>query len=426
MPSQAQNAAAPFIVAGLDFAVIDGALLIGVILLLCFRKRVFGPVQDPLSIGNSLKIRGLLSICIILHHLQTAVAHTILLKVFSIAGILSVALFFFYSGYGLMINYCNREQYLKAFFSKRILKIAVPYGIAVLVIFMVNALTGRPYTLQKLYHSFFDGDPMVWYAWYVHTILIFYFLFYVSARLLKKPIYVLIAVFAGTIGYYFAVTSQASWGSWTTNSCFAFGFGMLAAAKGDWFSRRLRPSKKIFFLMLGVSAVCGFAILCEFKNSGFSTKDILQFDMIMDWIMNQPLSVFAMNILCICAVMLFLWVFRRVSLNNRVFLFLGKISFEIYLYHGLVMYLLRNPFTYLQSDGLYSILVLAGSIAIAYLMNKADGFVYQKCCTACTFFSRVFAVTFKPVLKRILFYRLRRSNSVRLRSDALQREARRE
>jgi len=56
---------------------------------------------------------------------------------------------------------------------------------------------------------------------------------------------------------------------------------------------------------------------------------------------------------------------------------LGNISFEIYLYHGLVMYLLRNPRFYCRIDYLYVILVIGLSIILAKLMNIANNKIYN-------------------------------------------------
>lgn len=64
-------------------------------------------------------------------------------------------------------------------------------------------------------------------------------------------------------------------------------------------------------------------------------------------------------------------------LNDKVFTFLGNISFEIYLYHGLVMYLLRNPRFYCRVDYLYAILVIGLSIILAKLMNIANNKIYN-------------------------------------------------
>ena len=68
------------------------------------------------------------------------------------------------------------------------------------------------------------------------------------------------------------------------------------------------------------------------------------------------------------------FILEKVRLNDKVFTFLGNISFEIYLYHGLVMYLLRF---YCRIDYLYVILVIGLSIILAKLMNIANNKIYN-------------------------------------------------
>ena len=96
---------------------------------------------------NSNKIKGLLALLIIIHHLSIYIKDTILLKVFTIVGVIAVSAFFFYSGYGLMTSYLKKENYLKDFWNKRIMKIVIPYIIAPtpICIKVPNTFTGNPF-----------------------------------------------------------------------------------------------------------------------------------------------------------------------------------------------------------------------------------------------------------------------------------------
>ena len=55
-----------------------------------------------LSKDNCNSFRGLFALIIIIHHIAKSVSSGIILKPFTQVGYLIVAVFFFYSGYGLM------------------------------------------------------------------------------------------------------------------------------------------------------------------------------------------------------------------------------------------------------------------------------------------------------------------------------------
>lgn len=58
---------------------------------------------------------------------------------------------------------------------------------------------------------------------------------------------------------------------------------------------------------------------------------------------------------------------NRANLNNKVLLFLGGISYEIYLLHAVVMGLLKDHIR--VSSGAFIIITVAITIVLAYLIN---------------------------------------------------------
>ena len=99
-------------VAIFNINIVDIIFLIGIICLIIKRKSIFNANNDVLDKYNSNKIKGLLALLIIIHHLSIYIKETILLKVFTIVGVIAVSAFFFYSGYGLMTSYLKKENYL--------------------------------------------------------------------------------------------------------------------------------------------------------------------------------------------------------------------------------------------------------------------------------------------------------------------------
>ncbi len=367
-------------IAMIEFFLIDILFLFFAILLIVKRNTVFGKDYDVLSLNCSLKIRGALAILIVLHHLSLTIRYTILFKVFTLIGAPCVAIFFFYSGFGLMTNYVVRENYLKAFVSKRILKILIPYVLSFFITWLGYLLTKYKYTPREVINSLFDGDPVVRYSWYVLTILIFYTVFYLSCKILKHPKAVLLGIFLGTVIYCIVVTNSFSWGNWTINSCFAFCLGTIMAVYKENLVKFLTPNKKYIFYSLFVLLCCGgVLIFVVLSDERFSFVDMTKYPPIADYMMKKPLSVIAMNIICAVLIVILFWLFKKVKLNEKIFCFLGKISFEIYLYHGLIMYLLRNPLGYCKIDILYLIITFVLTILISFIMHKFGKIVHENC-----------------------------------------------
>ena len=82
-------------VAIFNINIVDIIFLIGIICLIKKRKSIFNANNDVLDKYNSNKIKGLLALLIIIHHLSIYIKDTILLKVFTIVGVIAVSAFFF-------------------------------------------------------------------------------------------------------------------------------------------------------------------------------------------------------------------------------------------------------------------------------------------------------------------------------------------
>ena len=246
-------------VAIFNINIVDIIFLIGIICLIIKRKSIFNANNDVLDKYNSNKIKGLLALLIIIHHLSIYIKDTILLKVFTIVGVIAVSAFFFYSGYGLMISYLKKENYLKDFLNKRIMKIVIPYIIAIIFTILAYLLTGQ-LTPRKIFNSLVEGEPVVRFSWYVLAIIILYVVFYLSAKFLKRKKMINIAVFGGTILYCIVVNNILGFNNWWVNSCFAFFIGIYWASYKEKYAITLKDKNKIIRYAIMLSIIL-FAII---------------------------------------------------------------------------------------------------------------------------------------------------------------------
>lgn len=275
-----------------------------------------------------------------------------------------------------MTSYLKKENYLKDFLNKRIMKIVIPYIIAIIFTILAYLLTGQ-LTPRKIFNSLVEGEPVVRFSWYVLAIIILYVVFYLSAKFLKKKKMINIAVFGGTILYCIVVNNILGFNNWWVNSCFAFFIGIYWASYKEKYAITLKDKNKIIGYAIMLSIILFAIIGIQFFTSGYAIMDIINDTDLADDIMREPIPVINMNIICIALLFVLFTILEKVRFNDKVFTFLGNISFEIYLYHGLVMYLLRNPRFYCRVDYLYAILVIELSIILAKLMNIANNKIYN-------------------------------------------------
>ncbi len=112
---------------------------------------------------------------------------------FQYLGIAIVSFFFLISGYGLMSSYIRNVNYLHDFFRKRILKVFIPYLVALICYHIFSVvLLGK--SLADMF-SFCDVGSWLPYSWFVVVLLLLYVLFYFTFKL-KYSLRIKILAFA--------------------------------------------------------------------------------------------------------------------------------------------------------------------------------------------------------------------------------------
>ena len=153
----------------------------------------------------TVPLRGLLAIGIVLHHLSLRLVEASpddmwICSQFQFWGAPIVAVFFFLSGYGLMVSLITKGQkYLDGFLKKRLLKIVLPLVLCSIV-FEATSITlwgGQIADFRKDW-------PFLPNCWFCVTIIIYYFAFYIAALLFKSsPIKVAYSMWLFSFVYVF-------------------------------------------------------------------------------------------------------------------------------------------------------------------------------------------------------------------------------
>lgn len=294
------------------------AFFLLILLFWAFRYNdVFGFTKDK---SDFLKVFGTMGI--VLHHLY--LVHILsLLHQFLYWGPIMVGIFFFVSGYGLAYSAENKNNYLNGFIKRRMLfSILSPAIIAfflfqiirILIHFQIPEIDIRGLISRGDYSTILPN------SWFVFVILLLYVVFYFSCKFIKTWKLRLAAILLFILVYIFLLKSGGFDGCWY-KTILAFWMGMLFY-HGEW-------DKKLSFR--------NFILLVVFMSvvvMGLIAMKLL------------PLHIDTSYILFAFFPSLIAVLISRVDVKrvtyNRYFKFLSSISYEIYLTHGIVIFIIKE------------------------------------------------------------------------------------
>ena len=310
--------------------------------------------NDFFSISNSTQMKGIASILIL-------IGHSLPLTQFPQLGFLNcawycVGLFFFWSGYGVVFGYLNKDDYLNGFIISRFIRVAIPFLCIHLIYIPVKIAFGINYSLLDYVKSLLGFSNIVDNAWFPSAVMVFYILFFIvfSQKIYSTNVK-LVILFIGVviltiIECFIFVPRQSTW--WViSNLPFAIGAIMATII--------LTKKRKIYlFVLMIFTFLVGYAGMRFFK--GWFGHAIL------------PENIRTAALVTI-AVFLVGWINRK----NKIALFLGRISYEIYLIHGLYVFILSSM---LNNSLRYLILpiTLLCSIPSAWILNKVNVIIINK------------------------------------------------
>jgi peptidoglycan/LPS O-acetylase OafA/YrhL len=291
-----------------------------------------------------------------------------------------VHLFFILSGFGLGLSSQVRSPL--QFYKKRFLKILIPYYLVVLAIFAIN-LVVPIYTDEGLYalgghlflYKMFDERIMTsfgYHFWFVSTIVQFYIFFpvisYAKQRIGTGKIFLILS-FSLSLFYWFFVSlnglhDQRIFANFFLQYLWEFSLGIALANLYLTQGIKFWEQKKTVWLIV---SLLSFSIMATLSLKGGSIgKTVNDLFASLGFL---ALSAFAY---ALCQ--------RRLRPLNKIMVYIGKISYELYLVHGMAWYLGTKLLTNrsIQPGIAYSLLVILPSAIIVahFLMSFLQRF-YQ-------------------------------------------------
>jgi len=342
--------------------------------------------EEFLSIGQTGAVQSAACIGIILHHLSQQVTNygsldKGLITVFSYAGILFTALFFFFSGYGLMVSLQNRTDYLNTFLHRRLPTVLIPFWLCNTVILLTNRLFyGVRYSFEQIVRYISGIDLINGNGWFIIEIVIIYILFFalfsmfrnrdIALVLLTMAVFVLIAY--GFFSGHDPKNEQWFKGEWWYNSTITFVLGL-------WYARFKNKLDRLFSLHYRTMAILfSLLFIALFQFSVYCVRHFGYYYYLSASVGRKYACITLISQSAACSVFI-IWIIlllMKITLGNRVLDSLSKIRLPLFLLHG---YFVSTVFGNIKMHAFFRFgaviicSILAASVVsplCAYLINK--------------------------------------------------------
>jgi len=298
--------------------------------------------------GNQLK--GLFIIIVVLHHLSQRMDPGLLLP-FHYVGYLSVGVFFYISGFGLIKSSIAKNNYLDNFIYNKFIQIYVPLMLVNAITLFIISTNSNNFSIQDIAIYIISFKLLDETLWFIITICIFYFLFWISFRK-NTNIKALLSI-TFLIFLYVVFCKLIHQPSWRYISSISFIVGIYHA----FYEKHLRFLLSTHYYLILLLSVVLFTVAFFLENLGIAWN----------------ITVFLSCILFSTSVII---LFLKIQPNSRIFNFIGNISLEIYLLHIKIMALFAS-FTWLNS-GIWIFLYFACLIIAASFFHKINLLVQSK------------------------------------------------
>ena len=309
--------------------------------------------KDYLSVETGTYVRGLLSVVVLFHHLSMAARGWVLFTIFSKLGYLTVAVFFFLSGYGLMKQYVCKQGYARHFLLRRLPPVLIPYVIATVLYYFLYQFLGEPWSVRAVFKGFLSGTPIVTASWYIICILLFYVAFWLLMHLCGSHHKWMVCGAMLYCAAYVLFCKNRGYGSWWYNTAPVLVLGMFWALHEKKIDALFQ--KKYWTISVGTAAL--FVTV-------YAAKILLRRLMESNWL--SLMMTWCVAALFACCVLM---VLMKMRLRNPILQYLGERSLEIYLSHYLFIQLFRTDKLPRINDFFYVILVVVCTIVFSHLFH---------------------------------------------------------
>ncbi len=320
--------------------------LIAVVLLLFSLTPQESDGMDALAREKTQMLKGITAVLIVFGHCSAIDRSSALCRLN--VGWYGVALFMFISGWGITYCYKYRSNYLQHFWSSRFFKIIIPFFSAHIIYLFIKSAYGMTFSLREIIAGLLGQCTVVDNSWYPVAIIAFYFLFWIAFQLhvpeYIKPALIMLAVLISTF-IQFKLFSLAR--DWWFISNFAFSLGVVLA-----FCDSHLVYRKYYLCIATVGYILGYCMVPGFH--------------ILLGNYNDNVYILASNFRSGFLSALIVLLASYFKPDSKIMRALGQISYEIYLIHGLFIFIFSH---YTNRVMPIFVLTLGCSIFTSYFLN---------------------------------------------------------
>ncbi len=256
-------------------------------------------------------------------------------------GFLSVAMFFFLSGYGLQISR-KRENYILSMPFRRILPFYINCIILIIIYALFNGILYGKLSIISILKSLTWGGTIISNGWYLQAILVLYIMFWLINSFVKESRLEIVLLVALIVCYCF-ICNVLKMGSTVYESIPAFILGCIWCEKKNGIDRILKKYWNIlvmvFFLTFCVTLIMGMKIL-TFKMMS-----------------------------AICFVVFINVLLFKISISCMLTKFIGKYYFEIYVTQGMALSFFHSSRIYIANPWLYILLCCVTTALLSFALH---------------------------------------------------------
>ena len=302
---------------------------------------------DYISISSTMAVKGFFVLLVFLRHYKGFVElegplDQPFLTLDSWLSQLIVALFLFYSGYGVYLSWMKKgDAYRRTMPKKRLLATLLHFDLAVLLYMILNWILDNDYGLRKNISALLAWETIGNSNWFVWVILMLYLVTWAALTLIPSRVGQLTAVTVAT-GVYALIFHQVYpdfW--WWYDTAFCYAAGMWYACFQPQIEGFLSRDSRYWGTLAGTAAV--FLVLFYFRDTAIPVYQLLS-------------VVFSLLVVLVT---------MKVRLGNKVICWFGQQVFTIYILQRLPMIVLErlgaaaNPWLFLAGSFLATVALAA-------------------------------------------------------------------
>lgn len=332
-------------------------IIIAFLFLVVYKCKICNCMQtDYLDKDRIVSIKGIMALIVLSHHISQSIpTDSRAFHYFDKVGFLAVAVFFFYSGYGLIYNHVHDDGYRKSFLKKRFINILLPYLLATCIYYVFYILIGNKWSISDVFYGFVAGLPIVKNSWFVICIVFVYLFYYIVMNICKNNYKLLIVLMICFEIVWILFCINMHWWPYWYNTGFCIVYGMIYGLYKEQLEQKL-IDKSVSFVVISI-----LFILLSVSYFIFTNKLKLFTDLIYK------------ELITVSFCTLIILISRRFRIGNRFLVFLGKISLELYLYQEMFIILFHDA---LKISNQY--ILLSAIIISAILFSTIAHFLWAR------------------------------------------------